>query len=84
MALFGRLSPTSIANRFYGMHPLTRTEADYFTSVDYLKTFGLVAEHGSGPHHRLVALASYIATRPGVAECAFVVDDKWQAEDWAA
>jgi acetyl coenzyme A synthetase (ADP forming)-like protein len=78
MALFGRLSPTSIANRFHGMHRLTRTEADYFTSVDYLKTFGLVAEHGSGPHHRLVALASYIATRPGVAECAFVVDDEWQ------
>src|SRR6266480_4958705 len=78
MALFERLSPTSIANRFHGMHRLTRKEADYFTNVDYAATFGLAAEHRPGSGRHIVALASYIQTRPGVAECAFVVDDELQ------
>ncbi|HMC80167.1 MAG TPA: GNAT family N-acetyltransferase, partial [Acidimicrobiia bacterium] len=78
MALFGRLSATSTANRFHGMHRLTRREADYFTGVDYVKTFGLIAEHGLGTARHIVALASYIQTRPGIAECAFVVDDALQ------
>lgn len=78
MALFGRLSATSTANRFHGMHQVTRPEADYFTRVDYVKTFGLVAEHGSGTTRHIVALASYIQTRPSTAECAFVVDDGLQ------
>jgi GNAT superfamily N-acetyltransferase len=78
IALFGRLSATSTANRFHGMHRLTRREADYFTGVDYVKTFGLVAEHGSGAARHIVALASYIQTHPSLAECAFVVDDGFQ------
>lgn len=78
MALFGRLSATSTLNRFHGIHRLTHREADYFTGVDYVKTFGLVAEHGSGTARHIVALASYIQTRPGTAECAFVVDDALQ------
>lgn len=45
--------------------------------MDYRKNFGLVAEHRTATN-RLVALASYIETRPGVAECAFVVDDDLQ------
>ena len=84
MALFGRLSATSTANRFHGMHRLTRREADYFTGVDYVKTFGLVAEHGSGTARHIVALASYIQTHPGIAECAFVVDDALQGRGLGA
>ena len=73
VALFGRLSATSTANRFHGMHRLTRREADYFTGVDYVKTFGLVAEHGSGTARHIVALASYIQTHPGIAATMFEV-----------
>ncbi|HLI56533.1 MAG TPA: GNAT family N-acetyltransferase, partial [Actinomycetota bacterium] len=78
LALFGRLSVESLGRRFHGVHHLTPAEALYFCTVDYVTSFGLVAEHGTGSAQRIVGLASYFATRPGVAECAFVVDDGMQ------
>ncbi|HEU5001616.1 MAG TPA: GNAT family N-acetyltransferase [Actinomycetota bacterium] len=78
LALFGRLSTESLARRFHGVHRLRPSEARYFCTVDYVASFGLVAEHGGGPSLRVVALANYFATRPGVAECAFCVDENLQ------
>lgn len=78
LALFGRLSSTSLVLRFHGSHRLTAAEARYFTTVDYRATHGLVAEHMVAGAPRIVAMASYFATRDRVAECAFVVDDTFQ------
>ncbi|MBK5307171.1 MAG: GNAT family N-acetyltransferase [Frankiaceae bacterium] len=68
----------TIYQRFLGLHPdLSPTEADYFTHVDGVGRFALVAEDPAGA---LVAVARYDRLPPDwrSAEVAFVVADAYQ------
>lgn len=72
------LSPATIRNRFFSMHPhLSSAELDRFTSVDHDDREALVALDGEG---EIVAVARFDRLAPGstVAEVAFVVADAWQ------
>ena len=72
------LTERTIYQRFLGLHPhLTATEADYFTHVDGLRRFALVAE---APDGSLVAVGRYDQLPPDwrTAEVAFIVADAYQ------
>lgn len=74
-----RLSPHSVYLRFFGAMPeLSDRKAGYFTSVDGVNGFSLVALDPENPKE-IVAIASFF--REGVtdrAEYAAAVEDGWQ------
>jgi RimJ/RimL family protein N-acetyltransferase len=72
------LSERTIYQRFLGLHPeLSVQEADYFTQVDGVRRFALVAE---APDGSLVAVGRYDRLPPDftTAEVAIVVADSYQ------
>ncbi|HET7482740.1 MAG TPA: GNAT family N-acetyltransferase, partial [Actinomycetota bacterium] len=73
--LFDRLSPDALRMRFHGLHRLTAEEVQRFTSVDYDRTFGLVAETAAG-RSGVIALANYVAVSDRHAEIGIAVDDE--------
>ena len=80
---FERLSPESRYRRFFAAIPrLTSRQLDYLTQVDHHDHEALVAiDPGSG---RLVGVARYARTGPGVAEPAIVVADDWHGRGVAS
>jgi RimJ/RimL family protein N-acetyltransferase len=73
-----RLTPATIRNRFFSLHPhLSPAELERFTSVDHDDREALVALDGEG---EIVAVARFDRLAPGArtAEVAFVVADAWQ------
>ena len=80
VALFHRLSPRSVYQRFFA--PRTWLPAEWyraFANVDYQRRFALVAEHDTGEGTELVGVARYEPSDvPDTAEIALVVDDAWQ------
>jgi len=77
-AMHRGLTERTIYQRFLGLHPeLTPQEADYFTHVDGVRRFALVA---AAPDGSLVAVGRYDRLPPDwlTAEVAFVVADAYQ------
>jgi RimJ/RimL family protein N-acetyltransferase len=77
-AMHHGLTERTVYQRFLGLHPeLSPTEADYFTHVDGVRRFALVAETPDGA---LVAVGRYDRLPPDwlTAEVAFVVADAYQ------
>jgi acetate---CoA ligase (ADP-forming) len=74
---FERLSPESIAFRFFGQPNLDWVTA-WSVDVDYSDRVALVAESGSPP--TVIAHAAYVRQNAERAEVAFVVADAWQGQ----
>lgn len=70
-----RVSPESIAFRFFGM-PSSDWIVRWSLDVDYADRFALVAETGSP--RSVVAHAAYVRESESRAEVAFLVADAWQ------
>ncbi len=81
-ALHSRLSPEAIYLRFLGARStLSNQEAERLANVDYQSWMALVAARTENGEEALVGVARYAATgpeRPGEAEVAIVVEDKYQ------
>jgi GNAT superfamily N-acetyltransferase len=81
-ALHSRLSQETIYLRFLGVHPtLFDKEAERLATVDYQNRMALVAARAEAGEERLLGVARYAMTgpeRPGEAEVAIVVEDKYQ------
>jgi RimJ/RimL family protein N-acetyltransferase/nucleotide-binding universal stress UspA family protein len=74
---FERLSPESRYRRFFSpMSQLSAPQLDYLTRIDHHDHEALLAFHE--PTGRLVGVARYVRTGPGVAEPAMVVADDFQ------
>jgi acetyl coenzyme A synthetase (ADP forming)-like protein len=74
--LYGRLSPESIYNRFFGFPHMDRTRLERLAVIDYLNEFALVGETGG----RLSAVARFIRDPKAAdrAEVAFTIADALQ------
>jgi acetyl coenzyme A synthetase (ADP forming)-like protein len=70
-----RVSPESIAFRFFGMADLDGA-ARWAVDVDYVDRFALVAQSGSPLE--IIAHAAYVRENEERAEVAFLVADEWQ------
>ena len=81
-ALHSRLSPETIYLRFLGMHlTLSNTEAERLANVDYETRMAFVATCTEKDEEYLVGVARYAMLgpeRPGEAEAAIVVEDRYQ------
>ena len=80
MALFHRLSPRSVYQRFFRAYDrLPDHWYHRFANVDYRTRLALVAEDQAAGDPALRAVARYEpAEMPGVTEIAIVVEDPWQ------
>lgn len=79
-ALFHRLSPETVFQRFFTTH--RRLPAVWYRSlanVDYRQRFAVVGERADAGGPRLLGVARFEpGDRPGTAELAVVVEDAWQ------
>jgi RimJ/RimL family protein N-acetyltransferase len=72
-----RLSPETVQLRFHGAkHHLSEPLSHRFTAVDGEHDAAIVAT--TGTRGRIVGVARYSTLEPGVAEVAFVVEDRFQ------
>src|SRR2546422_1731565 len=54
--------------------------AHFLANVDYVRRFALVVEDVTAPATSLVGVARYEPMEAGLAEVAFVVEDRWQGK----
>ncbi len=79
VAAIGRVSAQSLYRRFFGMkRGFTEQEVDFFLKVDFVDHVALVAVMEEGGRRVIVGGARYVTVRPGQAEVAFVVVDRYQ------
>ena len=78
--LLNSVSPRTIYYRFHhAIAEMTRTEARYYTNVDYEDTFALVATLGEPPDQRIIAIGRWARLpNPERAETAYLVEDSHQ------
>ena len=78
---FHELSPESRRRRFFTAgEPADLLVDRLCDSADEQRSVTLVAVRQVGDDTRLIAVGSYIASTPGVAEAAFAVDDRFQGK----
>ena len=79
-ALFGRLSPQSVYQRFFAWHRrLPQSWYHEFSNVDYTRRFALVAEEAAADGIRLRGVARWEPSdEDEAAEMAIVIEDAWQ------
>jgi acetyl coenzyme A synthetase (ADP forming)-like protein len=81
---FHELSPESRRRRFFTAgEPADLLVDRLCDSGDEQRGVTLVAERQAGDDTRFIAVGSYIAGMPGVAEAAFAVDDRFQGKGLA-
>jgi L-amino acid N-acyltransferase YncA len=82
IALHERLSAQTAYQRFFTvMRRLPTNWAHFLANVDYRTRLALVIERQEGGVAELIAVGRYEATtEAGVAEVAFVVQDRWQGK----
>jgi RimJ/RimL family protein N-acetyltransferase len=79
VALHARLSPESIAYRYFGSVPgLTPAHVAHLTQLDYTQRMALVATSAQGTREQIIAVVRYEGIDARTAEVAFVVEDRWQ------
>jgi len=76
LALYDRLSPTSLYFRFFAVPDKDAGKAEYLTHVDYDRRYAIVAETAGA----IVGVARWerLSDRPSHAEVAFTVADDFQ------
>src|SRR2546427_8410783 len=78
--LYDRSSRDTRYQRFFTvMRRLPADWARFLANVDYDRRFALVVEDLTDPSTSLTRVARYEPVEEGVAEVAFVVEDRWQA-----
>ncbi len=81
---FHELSPESRRKRFFTAGEPPDVLVDRMCdSADQQRSVTLVAERQVGNDVRLIAVGSYFATGPGIAEAAFAVDDRFHGKGLA-
>src|SRR4051794_14548892 len=81
---FHELSVESLRRRFFTASEPSDVVVDRLCdSADDARSVTLVAVRQTGGDQRFIAVGSYIASRPGVAEAAFAVDDRFHGKGLA-
>ena len=78
VSFFGRLSPETLHLRFFSFRQIGLAEAEAMATVDHQESEAVVACLGPGPDAEIVGVASYDQSRPGAAEIAFTIEDRYQ------
>ena len=78
VSFFGRLSAETRHLRFFSYRQIGLAEAQAMATVDHQHSEGVVACLGAEPGAEIVGVASYDQTRPGAAEIAFTIEDRYQ------
>jgi acetyltransferase len=77
--LYDRSSYQTRYQRFFTvMRGLPSDTAHFLANVDYERRFALVVEDLSATTTSLIGVARYEPAEAGIAEVAFVVEDRWQ------
>jgi GNAT superfamily N-acetyltransferase len=81
LAVIERTSRQSLYRRFFGAkRSFSDKEIAFFLNIDFAKHVALVAVTQEAGHAAIVAGGRYITDRPGSAEVAFLVVDKYQGQ----
>jgi RimJ/RimL family protein N-acetyltransferase len=81
VAAVDHLSVKSLYRRFFGLkRHFSEREIDFFLNVDFANHVVLVAVMRDAGRAAIVGGGRYIVVRPGVAEVAFTVVDKFQGQ----
>jgi RimJ/RimL family protein N-acetyltransferase len=81
VAAVDRMSVKSIYRRFFGIRRhFSEREIDFFMNVDFANHVVLVAVIRDAGRAAIVGGGRYIVVRPGAAELAFTVVDKFQGQ----
>lgn len=81
LAAVAQTSPQSLYRRFFGAkRHLTDQEVAFFLNVDVMSHVALIAVAEEAGQHVIVGGARYVVTRPGQAEVAFTVVDRYQGQ----
>ena len=78
VSFFGRLSAETRHLRFFSYRQIGLSEAQAMATVDHQQSDAVVACVGAEPGAEIVGIASYDQTRPGAAEIAFTIEDRYQ------
>jgi RimJ/RimL family protein N-acetyltransferase len=78
VAFFGRLSAETRHLRFFSYRQIGLAEAQSMATVDHQHSEAVVACVGPEPNAEIVGIANYDQSRPGAAEIAFTVEDRYQ------
>jgi RimJ/RimL family protein N-acetyltransferase len=81
LAAIGRTSPQSLQRRFFAPKKgFSEREMAFFLNIDFKSHVALVAQIDEAGHPVIVGGGRYIIVRPGQAEIAFVVVDRFQGQ----
>jgi GNAT superfamily N-acetyltransferase len=81
LAAAANISDQSLYRRFFGVRRnFSDAEISAFLDVDFVQQVALVALTADGGAEAVTGGARYIIVRPGVAEVAFMVVDKFQGQ----
>jgi RimJ/RimL family protein N-acetyltransferase len=81
IAAVDHMSVKSLYRRFFGLkRHFSEREIDFFLNVDFANHVVLVAVMRDAGRAAIVGGGRYIVVRPGVAEVAFTVVDKFQGQ----
>ncbi|HXX02882.1 MAG TPA: GNAT family N-acetyltransferase [Xanthobacteraceae bacterium] len=81
LAAVGRVSAQSLYRRFFSAkRHFTEQEASFFLNVDFVNHVALVAVIEEDGRPTIVGGGRYVVTKPGQAEVAFAIIDKYQGQ----
>ena len=81
VAAVGRTSARSLYRRFFGLKRyFSEKEIDFFLNIDFANHVALVAVAREGGRPAIVGGGRYVVVRPGTAEVAFTMVDKYQGQ----
>ena len=81
VAAVDRTSARSLYRRFFGLRRyFSEKEIDFFLNIDFASHVALVAVMKDGGRRAIVGGGRYVVVRPGTAEVAFTVVDKYQGQ----
>jgi len=81
LAAVGRVSAQSLYRRFFSAkRHFTEQEASFFLNVDFVNHVALVAVVEEDGRPTIVGGGRYVVTKPGQAEVAFAIIDKYQGQ----
>jgi RimJ/RimL family protein N-acetyltransferase len=81
VAAVDRISARSLYRRFFGLRRhFSEKELNFFLNVDFANHVALVAVVRDGGRAAIVGGGRYVVVRPGTAEVAFTVVDKYQGQ----
>jgi GNAT superfamily N-acetyltransferase len=80
LAAVGRSTAESLYRRFFSpKRDFTEEEIAYFVNIDFVNHVALVAVLEEGGRSVIAGAGRYIVVKPGKAEVAFIVVDRYQA-----